>query len=398
MATASFHHGVRVTELNAGTTALRIVSTAVIGMVATASDADAEFFPVDTPVLVTDIRRALEKAGTLGTLAPSLEAIEQQCRPAMVIVRVADGEGATEEERQADQISKAVGDYRNGKRTGAQALLDAQATLGVKPRILGAPGLDAKPVADALTAIGEKLRGMVYASAWECEDVSAALLYQNDFGKRETMLIWPEFTRWSTVQNKSIVAPATAYALGLRARIDAEQGWHKSLSNVPLNGPTGISRSVYWDLQGTDSDADLLNEGKVTTLINHQGFRFWGNRTCSTEQNFAFETATRTAHILADTMVEGHFEFVDKPLHPSIVKDIIEGINSRFRTLRSQGYILGGECWYDETVNSTETLKTGKLLIDYDYTPVPPLEDLGFRQRITDRFYLDFANRVSSGL
>lgn len=205
MATASFHHGVRVTELTAGTTALRIVSTAVIGMVATANDADAEFFPLDTPVLVTDIRRALEKAGTKGTLAPSLEAIEQQCRPAMIIVRVADGEGDTEEERQADQISKAVGDYRNGKRTGAQALLDAQANLGVKPRILGAPGLDAKPVAEALTAIGEKLRGMVYATAWDCEDVSAALLYQNSFGKRETMIIWPDYTRWSTVQNKAIV-------------------------------------------------------------------------------------------------------------------------------------------------------------------------------------------------
>ena len=73
-------------------------------------------------------------------------------------------------------------------------------------------------------------------------------------------------------------------------------------------------------------------------------------------------------------------------------------IEWRIDTLRAQGYILGGECWYDETVNSTETLKTGKLVIDYDYTPVPPLEDLGFRQRITDKYYLDFANRISVGL
>jgi len=42
-------------------------------------------------------------------------------------------------------------------------------------------------------------------------------------------------------------------------------------------------------------------------------------------------------------------------------------------------------------------LKEGKLVIDYDYTPIPPLEDLAFRQRITDRYYADFAERVAAG-
>lgn len=37
-----------------------------------------------------------------------------------------------------------------------------------------------------------------------------------------------------------------------------------------------------------------------------------------------------------------------------------------------------------------------KLTLDYDYTPVPPLEDLGFRQRITDRYFADFALRVGT--
>ena len=44
-----------------------------------------------------------------------------------------------------------------------------------------------------------------------------------------------------------------------------------------------------------------------------------------------------------------------------------------------------------------EALKAGKLVLDYDYTPVPPLEDLGFRQRITDRYFGDFALRVGTG-
>lgn len=40
----------------------------------------------------------------------------------------------------------------------------------------------------------------------------------------------------------------------------------------------------------------------------------------------------------------------------------------------SQGYLIGADCWLDESVNDKDTLKAGKLLIDYDYTPVPPLE------------------------
>ena len=57
---------------------------------------------------------------------------------------------------------------------------------------------------------------------------------------------------------------------------------------------------------------------------------------------------------------------------------------------------LGGECWYDADANASSTLKAGKLFLDYDYTPVPPLEDMTLRQRITDSYLADFATRVNA--
>ena len=397
MAVIDFHHGVRVFETSEGTRNLRVPTTAIIGLVATASDADPLAFPLNKPVLFTSIAKAQAKAGTLGTLAIALECIAENARPVLVIVRVADGEGETDESREVDQTSKVVGDYVGGERTGIQALLEAEQNLGVKPRILGAPGLDTKPVAEALTSVGEKLRAMAYVYGDGCEDISAVLEYQQSFGKRETELIWPNFTKWSVKENKTVDVPAVAYALGMRAAIDQTQGWHKSLSNVAINGPTGIAKSVFFDLQSPASDATLLNEGNVTTLIRKQGFRFWGNRTCSSDENFSFETSTRTAHVLADTMAEGHFEFIDKPMSPSLVKDILEGINARLRQMKALGYILDGKAWLDEEVNTTESLKSGKLIIDYDYTPIPPLEDLSLIQRITDKYYADWAIRVATG-
>ena len=76
-----------------------------------------------------------------------------------------------------------------------------------------------------------------------------------------------------------IAGYATARALGLRAYIDQTIGWHKTLSNVGVQGVTGISASVFWDLQASGTDADLLNEAGVTTLVRKDGFRFWGNLT-----------------------------------------------------------------------------------------------------------------------
>ena len=392
-----YHHGVRVLEINEGTRPIRTVATAVVGMICTAQDADATVFPLNKPVLLTDVLTASGKAGEQGTLAKSLDAIADQASPVTVVVRVADGEGVDDAAKEADQVSKIIGGVTPaGQYTGLKALLAAEAQLGVKPRILGVPGLDNLAVTTEMIAIAEKLRAFAYASCWDCETVSEALAYRAGFGARELMLIWPDFISWDTVTSANKPASATARALGLRAKLDEQVGWHKTLSNIPVNGVSGLSKDIYFDLQNPNTDAGLLNADEVTTLIRRDGFRFWGSRTCSADPLFAFENYTRTAQVLADTMAEAHFWAVDKPMHPSLVRDIVEGINAKFRELSRLGYIIGGECWYDESLNDKDTLKAGKLYIDYDYTPVPPLENLMLQQRITDRFLVDFAARVNA--
>ncbi|OZY58875.1 phage tail protein [Pseudomonas lundensis] len=387
---ADYLHGVRVIELNDGTRPIRTIPTAVIGMVCTAEDADAEFFPLDTPVLITNVQTAVGKAGVKGTLAASLQAIADQTKPYTIVVRVK--EGADEAETTSSLIGTTTAD---GKYTGMKALLAAKARLGMVPRILGVPGLDSLPVATALASIAQQLRAFAYVSAWDCKTKEEVVAYRENFGAREMMVIWPDFLNFDTTTSKTIVASAVARALGLRAKIDQEIGWHKTLSNVPINGVTGISADVFWDLQNPATDANYLNSNEVTTLINEGGYRFWGSRTCSDDPLFAFENYTRTAQILADTIAEAHMWAVDKPMHASLVRDIVEGINAKFRELISQGYLIGGSCWFPDDINEKDTLKAGKLHLDYDYTPVPPLEDLTLRQRITDRYLIDFASKIN---
>ncbi|WP_334468135.1 phage tail sheath protein [Arsenophonus sp. PmNCSU2021_1] len=384
-----YHHGVRVIEINEGTRSIHTSSTAIAGVVCTADDADSTTFPLNTAVRLIDLAAAIGKAGKKGTLGPVLTAILAQTSPVTVVVRVA--EGKTPEETTTNIIGTTTAE---GKKTGLQALLSANNTLGVKPRILAVPGLDNQAVAVALATVAQKLRAMAYISAAGCNTVTDAIAYRKNFSQRELMLIWPDFLAWNSATNREQTVYATAFALGLRAKIDNDTGWHKTLSNVGINGVTAISADLSWDLQDPDTDAGLLNQHAITTLIRQDGFRFWGSRTCSDEPLFQFESATRTAHILADTFAEAHFWAIDKTFSPALTRDIIESINAKLRSLIAEGYLLGGQCWYDEKVNTKETLKDGKLTLDYDYTPVPPLENLLLRQRITDQYLLDFSNKI----
>jgi phage tail sheath protein FI len=102
-------------------------------------------------------------------------AVGDWVRTVLVIVRVAGGVGADDEAKVADQKSKVVGENVGGKRKGIQALLSAEAAPGVKRRILGALGLDTKPVAEAPNAVAEKLRAIAYVYAHGAEDLSQAL-------------------------------------------------------------------------------------------------------------------------------------------------------------------------------------------------------------------------------
>ncbi|MEW6166053.1 MAG: phage tail sheath protein [Pseudomonadota bacterium] len=387
-----YHHGVRVTEVSDGVRPIRTISTAVFGIVATAPAADAAAFPLNKPVLVTSVRAAEGLAGATGTLKKALNAIGDQTNAIGVVVRVEEGQGADAAAIEADQNSKVIGTVTaEGQYTGLQALLAAQAQLNVKPRILACPGLDTLAVATELAGIAHQLRAFAYVSAWGAKTKEEAVVYRDNFGQREIMVLWPDFLTWDTVASASVDAWATARAIGLRAKIDEEIGWHKTLSNVPVNGVSGLTRDVFWDLQDPNTDAGYLNSNEVTTLIRKEGFRFWGERTCSADPLFAFENYTRTAQVLADTVAEAHLWAVDKPLNPSLARDIIEGLNAKGRELVGLGYLIGFNAFYDPDLNNETTLKDGKLTISYEYTPVPPLENLMFRQHITDTYLADFA-------
>lgn len=134
----NYHHGVSSEETTDTSTIINDIDSAVIGVVCTADDADAATFPLNTPVLLTRVKNFLGKAGKTGTLRQTLKAISDQASPQTVVIRVA--EGGTEEGETSTEANVIGGVDENGLYTGLYALLVAEMRVGVKPRIIGAPG------------------------------------------------------------------------------------------------------------------------------------------------------------------------------------------------------------------------------------------------------------------
>ncbi len=377
----SYHHGITNTEENTGARPTVPFSTSVIGLVATAADADDKVFPLGEPVFFTNIDQAIQAAGTQGTLRDNLDVIKDQVHPRIVIVRVA--EGADEDETRKNIIA------------GIDMLARVPARLSITPRILCAGLLDEDPaIAQALATNAQMLNGFAYANAVG-NSVTEVIKYREQFGQRELMLGWPNQMAVDKTTGAIVEKPISTMMAAMRSRIDEEYGWHHPMSNLPVNGVVGLSHDVSWSLTDTSTDADVLNEACITTFASRGGYRLWGLRTCSSEPLFAFETAVRSGQIIREIIADALDWAIDKPMSIQLIRDILATINAELRRVVARGFLVGGQAWYDPEPNTPATLKGGKLVIKYDYTPVPPLEDLTLIQKITDEYLTEYAVQLA---
>ncbi len=380
--TDDIKHGITITEAAEGALPIATASSAVIGLVAVSTDADADAFPLDTAVLVANLKAAIGKAGVNGTLALALKAIADICSPTIIVVRVAPGMN------EAATSTAIIGTVNGtGKLTGMQALLTAESKFGIKPTILGVPGHDSETVTTALAVVSHQLRGFVYAAGIGAV-VADVLTYAEGFSDRDLMLIWPDFTDWA--------GSAVARAMGLRAFLDQTRGFNFSLSNNVVPGVTGITKDVDFDILDSTCTAGTLNAGNVTTIVRYGGgYRFWGNRTCSTDPDYVFEVATRSANVVRDTIAYGIASYIDLPITVQWVQDVLGTINAKLRSFVSRQQLIGANCWFDSDLNSAEDLAGGNPNFDFDFTITAPAENIGLTIHITDKYYDNFAAQLT---
>ena len=385
--TTDRHHGVTSIETVKGIRPISALATNAIGVIVTGDDADVTALPLDTPVFSTSARALAKFAGKTGTIAAVLDGITDQADAPIVLVRVA--EAPTEPE----QSALVIGSDTAGKLTGLKALAAAKTLLGVEPKIIGCPGLDTQGVTAELVVTAQTLNAMGYAKAIGATLPEVAA-YRENFSQRELMLIDGEFTRISPITGEVERAMTIAIAMGLRAKIDSQTGWHKTLSNVGVNGVVGIETPRSFSLINKDTDANFLNNADITTLVREEGFRFWGNRTCSDEPMFAFESSTRGAQIIRQRIASAMMWAIDKPMTPTLIEDILLSVNSDLAKDVRDGKLYGARVFVRAEENTKSEILLGKFRVGYEFTIVMPLENLVLEQVVSDTFIVNLVDRV----
>ena len=391
----TYLHGVEVIDIDDGVRPIRTLSSSVIGLVGTAPDADAQRFPINTPVLVTSLTQAAA-LGKTGTLMAAIDDIYDQASAVIVLVRV---EASSDDMQSFANVIGGV-DETTGHYQGLQALRSAKSLLGVQPRILIAPGFThqrpadpdddqrqlANPVVAELIGIAQRLRAVIIADAPNTHDADA-IAYRQDWGSQRVYVIDPFVKVLSGTQIVS--RPASARVAGLIAKTDQDKGFWFSPSNQNINGILGTHRAVDFALGDATSRANLLNASEVATIIYEDGYRLWGNRTCSSDPTWAFLSVVRTADMINDSLLRAHLWAVDRNITKTYVEEVIEGVNAYLRQLKAQGAILGGRCWADPELNSPMAIADGKVYFDFDFTPPFPAEHITFRSHLVNNYMVE---------
>ncbi|WP_264377825.1 phage tail sheath subtilisin-like domain-containing protein [Wolbachia endosymbiont (group B) of Philonthus cognatus] len=332
-----FLHGVNVIEITSGARTVHTAKSSVIGVIGTASEADEQKFPLNKPVLIAGSLKETAKLGKSGSLPSAINGIFSQIGATVVVIRVEESENSDPKLKKEETLRNVIGgvDKETGEYQGIEAFLSSESIVHVAPRILIAPQFThqlpeidgVNSVVSALISIAEKLRAIIVADGPNTND-EEAIKWRKSVGSSRVYVVDP----WVKVLIEEEILPSSPFVAGLIAKIDSEQGFWQSPSNKEINGIVGTSRPIDFTLGNTNCKANHLNENEVTTIIHQNGYRLWGNRTCSNDSKWAFLSVRRTADLINDSLLRAHLWAVDR----NITKTYATLILSAFLTFSSQ--------------------------------------------------------------
>lgn len=365
----------------------------VVGIIGTAPAADADTFPLDTPVFMySDDAAKLTDLGATGTLRDAVTLInnqlgEFQVAAKVVIVRVAEGVDADA------TIANIVG---NGTTTGLSAFLAAGPELGIIPRLLCAPGFtsqrdpgEANAVCAALPAICAKLLAHAVVDGPATTE-QAAIDWRETISSERLIPVDPAVKM--LVGGTSTVVPLSPAVIGIAVRRDHEkQGrpFH-SWANQPVQGIVGPSRPINFSLTDGATEGQRLLAANVGVLLRGEmgvesaiaqgGFVFVGTDNAGEDDLWRFYNVTRGRDYIHLMLLRtlrfylGRFNITGQS-----IQAILNTMETALRDLKADGDILGFEIKFTRDQNSPEQLRQGRFTVNFAAEEAPVLRYLGIQ-------------------
>lgn len=279
-----------------------------------------------------------------------------------------------------------IGSVRNGKETGMETLRQVYPRFGIVPGLILAPGWSHdSDVGVALAAKCEEINGYFTCEGFVDIDstVTGCAVYTGvgaaktkaGISSKHIMALWP------CVKVGTLTFWASAIMAALTAYVDATNDDVPSLS--PSNKTVGVTGTVLAD--GTEVlldqiQANAVNAVGVTTFINLNGWRSWGNNTAAypsvTDPKDRWFCCRRFFSWWGNNFILTYSQKVDDPANHRLIEAIVDAEN-----IRGNSYVASGKCAaarieFDETENTVTDLLNGKLTFHQYLSPYTPAEDI----------------------
>lgn len=274
---------------------------------------------------------------------------------------------------------------RQAAQTGIYALRAANPT----PKILSlghsvaaeVTGGVANGLATSLADLASELGGVVILDG-PGTDLDDILIAETLYGGDHIIMADPHI--YQAYDEDAVVPPSPTMAAALAVN-DYENGYWSSPSNKALAGVLGTNRDISHGFSG--SEADVLNENGVTTIIKDGGFLWWGNESLNpVDPAYQFLQIYRTEQAIRDSLRTSLRWAIAANITVRFFENVAQSVNSFLADLVSRGAITGGECYPDKNVNTATNIKSGVVGFVVRWSGVYPAQTIRVKMELVDDF------------
>lgn len=279
---------------------------------------------------------------------------------------------------------------------GALKALDSVPIVcGVTPNILVAPSYSATYAADMIAKCEAGIAGKWKAVAYidiptdTVTTIANAISYKttNATTKKLTnkyaRLHYPKAKYDGKVFHLSVLDAVASQIVdneteGVSCRSSSNK---RIICDVPtVDGTNGF---IY-----SEAEANSLNEKGITT-INYIGgaFKLWGGHMANydeaskatIEAKDRSDATVRMQVYLDNWLKREYIDNIDAPLTRREIDNLLSSVNIGLNSFVNSGYLLKGECYFDEGDNTLDELADGNLVLEVLHTEMPNGKSISFK-------------------
>jgi len=194
-------------------------------------------------------------------------------------------------------------------------------------------------------------------------------------------LYYPWVRSYDLITEGEVLLPPSGFAAGVYVRNDVERGVHKAPANEVLRMAQGLELNV------NTAQQEALNPEGINCLrfFEGRGFRIWGARTISSDQEWKYLNVRRY-FAYAERSVELGTQFaVFEPNGPRLWANVQRAVSDFLFNEWTEGRLFGAtpkEAFFvrcDRTTMTQNDLDNGRLICVVGISPLRPAEFVIFR-------------------